>query len=100
LVYIRDATPEEISNIARRSYVEVYLMSFLPQSKLQLPNDASFAEASDKPALRLGLFSYPVLQAADILVHRFVMPSSMDGGPASPEFLITEFQSHPCSRRQ
>jgi tryptophanyl-tRNA synthetase len=36
------------------------------QDKLQLPANA---KPMDTP-LQLGLFSYPVLQAADILVHR------------------------------
>lgn len=53
------------------------------KSKLSLPDDASALPGGDdthgaggggKPsaaaALKLGLFSYPVLQAADILVHR------------------------------
>lgn len=40
------------------------------KSKLQLPDDASLGSAKAK--LQLGLFSYPVLQAADVLVHRFV----------------------------
>lgn len=51
------------------------------KSKLSLPDDASALPGDDvqggggnnKPsaaALKLGLFSYPVLQAADILVHR------------------------------
>ncbi|KAL1963207.1 hypothetical protein VTN77DRAFT_8640 [Rasamsonia byssochlamydoides] len=40
------------------------------KSKLQLPEDTSLEHSSAKSKLRLGLFSYPVLQAADILVHR------------------------------
>ncbi|KAL3455641.1 hypothetical protein BJX64DRAFT_281947 [Aspergillus heterothallicus] len=40
------------------------------KSKLQLPEDASLDNADVRSKLRLGLFSYPVLQAADILVHR------------------------------
>jgi tryptophanyl-tRNA synthetase len=40
------------------------------QSKLSLPANASPLEpASNKDALKLGLFSYPVLQAADILLY-------------------------------
>lgn len=39
------------------------------QSKLALSDSASVDEADVKAKLRLGLFSYPVLQAADILVH-------------------------------
>jgi tryptophanyl-tRNA synthetase len=45
------------------------------QSKLSLKDDASPLDESSKSKLKLGLFSYPVLQAADILVHRSVMPS-------------------------
>ncbi|KAL1979535.1 hypothetical protein VTN96DRAFT_5597 [Rasamsonia emersonii] len=40
------------------------------KSKLQLPEHTSLEHSSAKSKLRLGLFSYPVLQAADILVHR------------------------------
>jgi tryptophanyl-tRNA synthetase len=40
------------------------------QSKLSLPDNASPLEpAANKDALKLGLFSYPVLQAADILLY-------------------------------
>lgn len=41
------------------------------QSKLQLPEDVNLEHSEARSRLRLGLFSYPVLQAADILVHRF-----------------------------
>lgn len=40
------------------------------KSKLSLAPDASLQDEGAKATLRLGLFSYPVLQAADILVHR------------------------------
>ncbi|KAJ5755288.1 hypothetical protein N7533_004831 [Penicillium manginii] len=40
------------------------------KSKLQLPEDASLDDSEARAQLRLGLFSYPVLQAADILIHR------------------------------
>jgi hypothetical protein len=40
------------------------------QSKLQLAPDTSPLSADSRSRLKLGLFSYPVLQAADILVHR------------------------------
>ncbi|ROW12338.1 hypothetical protein VMCG_00612 [Cytospora schulzeri] len=40
------------------------------KSKLSLSSDASALDDKAKSALKLGLFSYPVLQAADILVHR------------------------------
>ncbi|KAK1484055.1 tryptophanyl-tRNA synthetase [Colletotrichum cuscutae] len=39
-------------------------------SKLSLSNDATILDEGAKASLKLGLFSYPVLQAADILVHR------------------------------
>lgn len=41
------------------------------QSKLQLPDDANLDDSEARAQLRLGLFSYPVLQAADILIHRY-----------------------------
>jgi tryptophanyl-tRNA synthetase len=40
------------------------------KSKLALPENASPLDPSTKTKLKLGLFSYPVLQAADVLVHR------------------------------
>ncbi|KAF7862834.1 uncharacterized protein EAF02_010383 [Botrytis sinoallii] len=40
------------------------------KSKLSLEDDASPLDGGKKSKLKLGLFSYPVLQAADILVHR------------------------------
>ncbi|CAK7225334.1 Tryptophan--tRNA ligase, mitochondrial [Sporothrix curviconia] len=40
------------------------------KSKLQLKDDASFADEKARAGLKLGLFSYPVLMAADVLVHR------------------------------
>ncbi|PLB49549.1 tryptophanyl-tRNA synthetase [Aspergillus steynii IBT 23096] len=40
------------------------------KSKLDLPEDISLEHSAARSKLRLGLFSYPVLQAADILVHR------------------------------
>lgn len=43
------------------------------QSKLSLSEDSSLFDTGEaKIKLRLGLFSYPVLQAADILLYRFV----------------------------
>lgn len=44
----------------------------MKQSKLSLEDDASPLDGDKKSKLKLGLFSYPVLQAADILVHRYV----------------------------
>lgn len=55
----------------RLHYIDIH------QSKLQLPDDATLDDSTARAQLRLGLFSYPVLQAADILVHRFVCPESM-----------------------
>ncbi|KAL0931592.1 tryptophanyl-tRNA synthetase [Colletotrichum truncatum] len=46
------------------------LMTLFPQSKLSLSSDATILDDGAKASLKLGLFSYPVLQAADILVHR------------------------------
>ncbi|GAB7347897.1 hypothetical protein MBLNU459_g5420t1 [Dothideomycetes sp. NU459] len=40
------------------------------KSKLDLAENANPLDQSSKAKLKLGLFSYPVLQAADILVHR------------------------------
>ncbi|KAL1848968.1 Tryptophan--tRNA ligase, mitochondrial [Paecilomyces lecythidis] len=40
------------------------------KSKLKLPEDTGLEDSAAKSKLRLGLFSYPVLQAADILIHR------------------------------
>ncbi|KAF2151925.1 tryptophan-tRNA ligase [Myriangium duriaei CBS 260.36] len=40
------------------------------KSKLELDDNANPLDPSTKTKLKLGLFSYPVLQAADILVHR------------------------------
>lgn len=40
------------------------------KSKLSLTADTSLQDDGVKAALKLGLFSYPVLQAADVLVHR------------------------------
>ncbi|RYP32801.1 hypothetical protein DL768_011124 [Monosporascus sp. mg162] len=40
------------------------------KSKLQMSNKAQEFDETVAPKLKLGLFSYPVLQAADVLVHR------------------------------
>ncbi|KAF9892207.1 mitochondrial 37S ribosomal protein rsm10 [Aspergillus nanangensis] len=40
------------------------------KSKLQLPEDTGLENSVARSKLRLGLFAYPVLQTADILVHR------------------------------
>jgi tryptophanyl-tRNA synthetase len=41
------------------------------QSKLNLPEDATLQDGNAKSALKLGLFSYPVLQTADILLYKY-----------------------------
>ncbi|KXX78659.1 Tryptophan--tRNA ligase, mitochondrial [Madurella mycetomatis] len=40
------------------------------KSKMQLDENASLDDSKARRALKHGLFSYPILQAADILVHR------------------------------
>lgn len=40
------------------------------QSKLNLPENANLETDEATARLKLGLFSYPVLQAADILLYR------------------------------
>lgn len=40
------------------------------QSKLSIVDGSGLDDKRVKASLKLGLFSYPVLQAADILVHR------------------------------
>ncbi|KAK2739031.1 Tryptophan--tRNA ligase, mitochondrial [Myotisia sp. PD_48] len=40
------------------------------KSKLQLPEGSTLEDSAARARLKLGLFSYPVLQAADVLVHR------------------------------
>jgi tryptophanyl-tRNA synthetase len=64
----------------------------LMQSKLQLPEDTTLEQADARAQLRLGLFSYPVLQAADILVHRCEHPvyvSSMRASLTTPSHRAT-----------
>ncbi len=38
-----------------------------------LPDNVSVFDKGARAKLKLGLFSYPVLQAADVLVHRLVL---------------------------
>lgn len=40
------------------------------KSKLSVSSSATVSDEEVKASLKLGLFSYPVLQAADILVYR------------------------------
>lgn len=48
--------------------VYVFLPNFV-QSKLKLPENSTLEHSAARANLKLGLFTYPVLQAADILVH-------------------------------
>lgn len=43
------------------------------QTKLALPSETSALDSGAKAKLKLGLFSYPVLQAADILLYGFAL---------------------------
>ncbi|KAL8370845.1 hypothetical protein RB595_000947 [Gaeumannomyces hyphopodioides] len=45
-------------------------LSRMTQWKLSMDESKSFLDDKVKKKLKLGLFSYPVLQAADVLVHR------------------------------
>jgi tryptophanyl-tRNA synthetase len=40
------------------------------QNKLSLADDTNVLDDTAKAKLKLGLFSYPVLQAADVLLYR------------------------------
>ena len=40
---------------------------------MAISNDSSAFDSEAKARLKLGLFSYPVLQAADILIHGYVI---------------------------
>ena len=42
-----------------------------PQSKLALPAGSAVKDTNSQARLKLGLFSYPVLQAADILLYGY-----------------------------
>ena len=49
-----------------------FIMTDYVQSKLTLPDEVSALDStSAKTGLKLGLFSYPVLQAADILLYGY-----------------------------
>lgn len=48
------------------------LLIELLQTKLDVPGVSGLFDSKIGSNLKLGLFSYPVLQAADILVHRYV----------------------------
>ena len=51
-------------------YLEVVLLTHI-QSKLSVPESSSVQDANVRAKLKLGLFSYPVLQAADILLYGY-----------------------------
>ncbi|KAI4843310.1 putative tryptophanyl-tRNA synthetase, partial [Aureobasidium sp. EXF-8846] len=51
-------------------YSSITFPSPTSKSKLDLDDNANPLDPSTKTKLKLGLFSYPVLQAADILIHR------------------------------
>lgn len=44
----------------------------LDQSKLAMSDQVALSDPNARGKLKLGLFSYPVLQAADILLYRYV----------------------------
>ncbi len=52
------------------TWLEVQLAHDQHQTKMSVDENASPLSGGNKSKLKLGLFSYPVLQAADILVHR------------------------------
>jgi tryptophanyl-tRNA synthetase len=60
----------ELRNIAHE---QPPLTPSCQQSKLNLGSSSQLGDKSVGTSLKLGLFSYPVLQAADILVHRYVI---------------------------
>ncbi|KAK1598808.1 tryptophanyl-tRNA synthetase [Colletotrichum navitas] len=67
------------------------------KSKLSLSSDATILDESAKGSLKLGLFSYPVLQAADILVHRATHVPVGDDQRQHLEFArecVTNFNHH------
>lgn len=69
--YLSRMTQWKVSSTYTILYVRRHYIDTI-QSKLQLPEDTSLDDSTARAQLRLGLFSYPVLQAADILVHRYV----------------------------
>jgi hypothetical protein len=69
--YLSRMTQWKVGGTYTILYIRRYPIDTL-QSKLQLPEDTSLDDSTARAQLRLGLFSYPVLQAADILVHRYV----------------------------
>lgn len=72
-IFVSHDTMEGLSISLCRVFLHASLGHFtdMKQSKLSLEDDASPLDGDKKSKLKLGLFSYPVLQAADILVHRY-----------------------------
>ncbi len=54
-------------------HVLLYLANTLSKSKLNLPENADIDSDEATAKLKLGLFSYPVLQAADILLYQYAI---------------------------
>ena len=78
--------------VCRPACIKILLENILTheyQSKLSLSDNTSPLDESSKSKLKLGLFSYPVLQAADILVHRYVISFF---GTKVPEGRIREWR--------
>lgn len=70
------STVSSMGYLSRMTQWKVYILFsvyvFLPnvvQSKLKLPENSTLEHSAARANLKLGLFTYPVLQAADILVH-------------------------------
>ena len=62
-------TDDPMEGISANHILRSLLMNV--QSKLELPENATSQDGKAKSALKLGLFSYPVLQAADILLYKY-----------------------------
>ncbi|KAL8976983.1 MAG: hypothetical protein Q9205_007128, partial [Flavoplaca limonia] len=70
-------TMEGLSYILLVAYVRMLChlttsRSFLLQSKLAMSDSIALSDPDAKAKLKLGLFSYPVLQSADILLYQYV----------------------------
>lgn len=64
-ISVTDDAVEGISSLCL-----LFLELISVQSRMNLPEDASIHDSEARSALKLGLFSYPVLQAADILLYK------------------------------
>lgn len=71
--YLSRMTQWKVGNCRETLLSPLNTLLTLFQSKLQLTHDTLPLSTSSRSRLKLGLFSYPVLQAADILVHRCVI---------------------------